>query len=470
MSSILTTRRLVLQIFFLLCVPSAVAQAPPTELRYKLTAGDRLVYRETFDRESKSSDTTFHARVVFLNQVLIVDSAAGRSLVGVQRNRQSAELLEYHEHGTDTLAQQKPLFDQTMAKRPAHFSDTNLFSATGQSLLPPQVLREATSKLLYNLGEIMLLPVTAVQVGSEWELGAFGLRMKLEAFEPVGSESCAMFADTGNRKDTHLHFTFCPESGHMAKLAFEGQYLEFESTIREKVTFELLEGHHQESASVWIADTQAQLGALQAFIVGNTPLPDASVFDTVLKAGSTEAQALALATDYQRRVTPPREILQSLLHSPDAEVRRIAGWFQPAAVQQPSQPCPLPNAHHTREKPGTTLRFLAGPGSANTPYMIHVPPDYRGDQPFPLIVYLSGGGGLAFDGALSSGEAVRHAGYLNVVPQRGRANVVGHDHQRNGANTFAGSFAHLRYRHRPGLSGGLQQWGHRRHRAWDSLA
>jgi pimeloyl-ACP methyl ester carboxylesterase len=51
--------------------------------------------------------------------------------------------------------------------------------------------------------------------------------------------------------------------------------------------------------------------------------------------------------------------------------------------------------------------------------MIHVPLDYRGDQPFPLIVYLSGGGGLAFDGALTAGEAVNHAGYLVVYPNAG---------------------------------------------------
>ena len=111
-----------------------------------------------------------------------------------------------------------------MAKRPAQFADTNLFSATGQAQLPLQVLREANSKLLYRIAEIMPLPAAPVQVGSEWDLGAFGLRMKLERFEPVGDESCAVFADTGSRKDFHLRFTFCPASGHLAKLEFEGQY------------------------------------------------------------------------------------------------------------------------------------------------------------------------------------------------------------------------------------------------------
>jgi len=388
-------------------------------MRYNLTPGDRLVYRETFDRDGSSPDTTFHARVTYLNQLVVVDSAASRSLVGIQRNRLSAELLESHERGADTLEQQKRTFDQALSKRPAHFSDTNLFSATGQPLLPVQVVRESASKLLYNLGEIIPLPVTAVQAGSEWELGAFGLRMKLEAFEPVGIESCATFADNGTRKDTHLHFTFCPQSGHVAKLAFEGQYLEFDGTIHERITFELLEVHHEESASLWIADPQAQLGALRALMIGNSPLPEASVIVTLLKSGSTDAQALALAVYLQRNMNPPKEILQSLLQSPDAEVRRISARFDQPMPKAATQPCDLPVARHSREKPGTTLHFMSSAGFTSAPYMIHVPPDYRGDQPFPLIVYLSGGGGLAFDGALSSADAVRHSGYLVLFPHAG---------------------------------------------------
>src|SRR5271169_2427593 len=155
----------------LLAAGSGYSQTAPIELRYKLAAGDRLVYREVFDREGKSPDATFHEQVVLTNQLVVVDEAAGRLLVGVQRDRQSAELLESHERGRDTLAQQKPGFEQTMAKRPVRFYDTNLFATTGQMLLPPQVLREANSKLLYGIKEIMPLPVTPAQVGSEWDSG-----------------------------------------------------------------------------------------------------------------------------------------------------------------------------------------------------------------------------------------------------------------------------------------------------------
>jgi Phospholipase/Carboxylesterase len=405
--------------FILFAVGYSYSQTTPVEMRYKLTAGDRLVYREVFDREGKSPDTSFHAQVVLTNQLVVVDEAAGRFLVGVQRNRQSSELLESHERGKDTLAQQKPGFEQTMAKRPVRSYDTNLFATSGQMLLPPQVLREANRKLLYGIKEIMPLPATPVQVGSEWDLGVFGLRMKLERFEPVGTESCAMFVDTGTRKDTHLQFTFCPESGNLAKLAFEGQYLELGGPIHEKVSLELREVHHRETPPAWIADPQIQLAALMAYVAAKTPLSDASVMDPILKSGSLESQALALAAYYQRGVAPTPAILQPLLQSNDAEVRRLAGRFNESPPKPAGQPCEIPATQHGREKPGTTLRGMSSPGFAGAPYMIHVPPDYRGDQPFPLIVYLSGGGGLAFDAALTAGDAIKHAGYLVLYPHAG---------------------------------------------------
>ncbi|HEY4901604.1 MAG TPA: dienelactone hydrolase family protein [Terriglobales bacterium] len=406
-------------LLILLATGFSLSQSAPVELRYKLAAGDRLVYREVFAREGKSPDSTFRAQIVLTNQLVVVDEAAGQFLVGVQRDRQSAELLESHERGKDTLAQQKPGFEQTMAKRPVRFYDTNLFATAGQMLLPPQVLREGYSKLLYGIKEIMPLPITPMQVGSEWDLGVFGFRMKLERFEPVGSESCAVFVDTGTRKDSHLQFTFCPESGHLAKLAFEGQYQELDGTIHEKITLELREVHHQETPPTWISDPDTQLAALIAYVAAKTPLPDASVMDAILKSGSPEAQALALAAYYQRGVAPTPTILQPLLESNDAEVRRLASRFNQPPSKPANQPCELPAAHHGREKPGTTLRGMTSPGFAGAPYMIHVPLDYRCEQPFPLIVYLSGGGGLAFDAALTAGDAIKHAGYLVLYPHAG---------------------------------------------------
>jgi len=414
-----TKRDLCTTIAFLPIAAAAFGQSQPTELRYKLTPGDRLTYREIFDREAKSPEGGFRTHAVFINQLVVIDSSGRQALVGMQRNRQSAEMLESHERGKDTLAEQKAIYDQAVAQRPKHFSDTNIYSATGQAELPLQAVRELTSKRLYELGEIMAVPAQVVQVGSEWELGSMGMRMKLEGFESVGGESCATLADTGSRKDTHLRFTFCPESGRLTKLEFDGEYREFDGTVHEHLTLELIDFHRQENVKRWAADPLAQLAAFKALMVGHTPLPDPSVMNQVLTSGSPDAQTLALAMYLQRGTAPQKEILKALRQSPDAEVRRIAGHFDVPAAQPASQPCELPVAHYSRQKPGTTLHFMSTSRFTDTPYMIHVPPDYRGDQPFALILVLSGGGGLAFDAALSTEDAIRHAGYLVAYPNAG---------------------------------------------------
>jgi predicted esterase len=396
----------------LLLVP-CVASAQSTTLRHKLTPGDRLVYHEVFDKEGSSSEITFHSRWVFSSQLVVLDSAREQSLIGVQRNRQSADLIAYTDHGKDTLALQKAGFAQRVADRPVHFADANVFSSTGLALLPIQVLREANSKLLYRIGEVIVLPTAPVQVGSEWDAGS--LRLTLERFEPVGDESCAVISDTGTRADTHLSFTFCP-SGHLASLDFEGHYQEFESAIHEKVSLRLQGVTHNETPASWLSNRDTQLGILTAYLSSVSPLPDASVMDDILRNGYPDAQALALAAYYQHSQSPTKAVLESLKQSTDPEVRRIANEFTVAPARLGAQPCELPAVRRAPEKTGTTLRSMKAPGFANTPYILHVPIEYRGDQPFPLLIYLSGGSGLALDAGQSIRNALKHSGYLLLFP------------------------------------------------------
>jgi dienelactone hydrolase len=400
---------------FVLCA-YASAQTSPIELRYHLKSGDRLVYREVFDREGKSPDTSFHSRIVLFNQVMVMAASNGSSLVGIQRNRQSADLLEFRDHGKDVLAEQKPAFEKRIAARPARFADSNVFSVAGYPLLPSEVIREARSKLLYRINEIMPLPATPVQVGTEWDSEMFGMRLRLESFQPVGQESCALVADTGNRKDMHLRFTFCPASGQLAKLDFDGQYLDIGTTMRERITIELVSAEHGETPESWLTRADTRLGALNAYLISTTPLPPASVMNEILTDGTHDAQTLALAAYYQRNLSPATDALTPLLRSENEEVRRLAGRFSQSPPLPGAQPCTLPKTSYKRERDGTTLRGMTTAAFRGAPFIMHVPLDYRADQPFPLIVYLSGGGGLALDGALNLGEALAHAGYLVLIP------------------------------------------------------
>ena len=145
----------------------ASAQSEAPQLRYKIRAGDHLVYQEVFEREGKSSEQIFRTRAVFRNDVVVLDEAGGTVLVGIQRNRQSAEMLEFREHGKDKLAQETANFNARMAKRSQQFSDANVFSATGLPQAPVTTVREVTSKLLYGIPEILPLPAGPAQPGAE---------------------------------------------------------------------------------------------------------------------------------------------------------------------------------------------------------------------------------------------------------------------------------------------------------------
>ncbi len=398
------------------------AQSGETLLRYKLHAGDHLVYREVFERQGKSSDQTFRTRAVFRNDVVVLDEAGGTVLVGIQRNRQSAEMLEYGEHGKDKLAQGTAEFNQRMAKRSPEFYDANVFSASGVPQAPLTTVREATTKLLYGIPEILPLPAGPAQPGAEAQSRPSGIAVALLRFEPASGENCAIFADNGSRAGMHLTYTFCPQQGVVSKVEFTGEGHEFgDSIIREHMTLELLDVHRGETPASWLADTQVQQGALSAYLIAGIAAPAPDALAALLRTGVPEVQALALAVYYQKKLTPPQELLSPLLSSPNAEVQRIAARFDERPPKEPTGSCSLPPLHYERQKPGTTLRSMTTPSFAGTPFMVHVPLDYRGDQPFPLLVYLSGGAGQAFDAALTAEEVVGHSGFLAVYPNAGGA-------------------------------------------------
>ena len=65
---------------------------------------------------------------------------------------------------------------------------------------------------------------------------------------------------------------------------------------------------------------------------------------------------------------------------------------------------------------GTTPQVLSAEGFRGWPYFVRVPEDYRGDEPFPVIIYLAGNAGPAIEGALLANEGVADTGYLVVYP------------------------------------------------------
>ncbi len=65
---------------------------------------------------------------------------------------------------------------------------------------------------------------------------------------------------------------------------------------------------------------------------------------------------------------------------------------------------------------GTTPQVLEAEGFRGWPYFVRVPEDYRGDEPFPVLFYLSGNAGPASEGALLADDGVAGTGYLVIYP------------------------------------------------------
>ena len=67
---------------------------------------------------------------------------------------------------------------------------------------------------------------------------------------------------------------------------------------------------------------------------------------------------------------------------------------------------------------GTLLRVAKPeePGKG-TAYFLRVPVTYRADRPAPLLVYLSGGAGLALDGVNTADDVISNTDYLVLYPQ-----------------------------------------------------
>jgi pimeloyl-ACP methyl ester carboxylesterase len=377
--------------------------------RYDLRPGDHLIYRYTFERHVSGGDTESQTKATYTAHVLILAEKDGHLSIGFQRNRESAELSAYREKGKDKLAQQKPDFDQRMAKREARFHEANEFDHNGNPFDYWQAARESPSKVLLGIHEIVDIPDHRPAPGDTWRShDLLGFDNRFAGMETISGRSCARV--DGKNGLGRLSYWWCQESGVLGKVDFDGEYILFgDARAHEKLTFELVEKRRGESPADWLKSADTQRGTLEALLQSSwAPLPT-EYAGIPLESQESEVQAMALSVIYQRRVHPFKsDLLQQLAHSGNAEVERIAIRMledSPAA----GRALPL-------ERLGTTFRVSQ---HGRHPYILHVPKDYRGDRPFPLVIYLSGGAGLAIDAANTAEEVIAPTGYLALYPQAG---------------------------------------------------
>ncbi len=437
--------RLVLAIVVLPAAAALAAEPPePAALRYDLRPGDRLTYRETLRRESRADRAGSAVALAWVSELLVLGQGREGAAVGIQRRRVSAELVSARENGRDTLARERPGFAAEAARaRPETIAEANVFDPRGQALLDLQAQREWPSELLPLVHEIVPLPAEAVAPGATWRGGApLGLDFRAEAWEDVAGDPCLRLRGALPGDQVVLRAWFSPSLGALRRLEMDGRYPGVGRELHEELRFELLERARGESVAQWLQAPERRRGALAALLKVDGVAVEPRPLEALLRAGEEAVQLDALAVAWRRRMELASEAVAPLQQSPDPRVRVLAGRLlggtkaAPALAALSAQVwsgglredwrCEEAGAWADQalvarrapaEPPGVRLALGQEGAARGRPYVLRVPEDYRGDEPVPLLVYLSGGPGRALAGWSSAWRALAPTGYLAVFPQ-----------------------------------------------------
>jgi hypothetical protein len=457
----------------LLTLAAAVGTTAP---RYDLRIGDHLVFEQRLTRIVESPGQEREAHGEWECHVLVVAESAGRWHVGIQRNRRSAELVRHREGGRDRTDRERPAFVEAMAARPAAFAEANWIETGGAAALPWSAVRETASEWLPLIHELMPLPSSPVAVGERFTgPPPLGLASRVAGVERVGSEECLELEGEAPGGALRLWQWHAVASGLPARIRYEGRYaLPPDQGVREVLTVERTRLSRGEGLEQWLTEDATAQGALAALAVTQPPPTAVAVVAGLLDRTSDPAiERLALAAAHRQRLAVPVVTLERLLTSGDARVRALAlrrledvpaaaaapllarGRADPdgsvrdaaGAIEQTRQARPLvPLARavleggplpewscgedpgwaaralwarrYAAQAAGATLRFMSTPRFRGRPYVLLIPEDYRGDAPFPLLVFLGGGPGRAIPTAQSTAPALE-AGWLVAWPQAG---------------------------------------------------
>jgi hypothetical protein len=175
--------------------------------RYDLRPGDHLTYRYTLQRKTQSDEDQTRTEARFQTHVLVVGANASSMTLGFQRNRESAELIEYRSKGKDRLAKERVDFQKRMQKRPSHFSEAMEVLPTGEPQFPWEIARETYSNLIHTFHEVMSLPPMPLAKGGSWRGDSLlGMDFRWVDDEVVHGKPCHHFE--GALPDGSLKLTY----------------------------------------------------------------------------------------------------------------------------------------------------------------------------------------------------------------------------------------------------------------------
>lgn len=475
----------------------------PTLLRYSLSVGDHLIYRQTLqvtarslnqDDRMQAPNQSFSYFERWENHLLVTDMGADAMQIGVQRNSIRRKLLAYRAGSEDLVERMRPSFEA--GEWPRSFASGNRFTAAGSPQFPWSAVREHPSVSLVGIGEILPLPSQPVAVGDRWmEPDFFGFQMKVEGWETVNGYRSIRIGNDAKGDFGSLRYWFSPKLGAMVRIEWEAETDDEGLWMRnEKVRIEWTGKRLGGSPSDWLTQPATRLGVLAALRTSDRIPASSTELYSLLDLGDPVVQRMVLGIAYRKRMPPPAERqLWDLLESPDARVRTLAVRMMENLSERIAQPmirkALLDSDHFVRraavalhrvggdfsdsrtgrdgvagpsdngaeasleagserveesssgdslchadadwalrlqrarilppQLTGATLRTMRSNGFHGRPYVAYVPEDYRGDEPFPLIVYLSGSGGRALEGIIKSHAALAQHGYIVIFPDAG---------------------------------------------------
>jgi dienelactone hydrolase len=417
----------------------AVPAGPP---QYDLAPGDHLVFRTDIVREGEAPSGAWATRSEWESHVVVFARQGDLLSVGIQRNRRTARVLR----PTDPEGQAR--LAARLKAAATVLTDATWVRLDGSTALAPVAVREEESELTPFVHELQPLPASALDIGARLEgPPPLGGQLRVTGKEVHGGEDCLRL--DGKHADLDLRFDYCPASRLPARSEVRGRYPVGPSLdLRETITIERIGRRRGEGAEAWLRDEAVRLGALDAFLAAATlPVPVAALW-ALLEEADPEVQRRVLGVAYRHRLEPPRARVEALAAAQDPSVRRLAGRFlarapEPAAVSEPllalaravrkDGPLPEWRCEATADRPaamlaaqrsrgrltGTRIESLQAAAFAGWPYVLHVPEDYRGDEPRPLLVVLGGGAGAAPRTAAITHRTTDPRGWLVAYPHAG---------------------------------------------------
>ena len=447
--------------------------------RYDLRAGDHLVYREVFRQEidgsavyglptrrDKPFGTPFVSagRYEWNSHLLVLRAADDRILVGVQRNRAREDSIVTSLDTTSAMSASDRARLKSRLQGRERYAQANLVDAAGDARLPWAARREMRSKMLWDLFELPSLPRAAVHVGDRWQsTDPFAFDMHVAGIDSAGGESCfradgtasaaALIPRSGADSSAatnaiRLSLWYCPASHLVRRIELEGTYPDVNYyKVHEHVELTLADRKRGESPGDWLRSADLRQGALSATSLGDSSIIASMLatpgIDSTLASGDTASARMLLALRYRSGAAAPAPgTLASLLANENPRVRTLAvrmlARIDAAAARPLLERAAADSDYFVRDaaarqlhtdslakrlaksRPslpaGTTFRGMASANYLGWPYAVYVPDDYRGDEPFPLIVYLAGNSGPAIEGVQLASPAFERTGYIVVYP------------------------------------------------------